>query len=155
MTGRQSGMLLDVLELSMADGARVVQWSPNGGINQQWLLKKSLSGGYNVVARHSGKSLTVGDTGSGSRIYQATDSANGLQRWFFNPVSGLCGVTPDGFAAQSGPDGLATTTGGGAAAPITVSSCSALVNALQSSQPIRTRARSCTGFQSGRRPARN
>lgn len=135
ITGRQSGMLLDVLNLSFDDGARVLQWPSNGGANQQWLLKRSLSGGYNVVARHSGKSLTAGDTGSGSRVIQASDTASGLQRWFFNPASGLCGATPDGFAAQSGADGLATTTGGGTAAPVTVRSCSALVNALQSNAP--------------------
>lgn len=135
MAGRQSGLLLDVWDLSLHDGAHVVQWPANGGTNQQWLLKRSLSGGYNVVARHSGKSLTVGDSGSGSRIYQASDAATGLQRWFFNPAAGLCGATPDGFASQSGPDGLATTTGGGSAAPIIVNSCSALIGALQSSAP--------------------
>lgn len=135
MTPRHSGMLLDVLEMAMADGARVVQWPANGGVNQQWQLKRSLTGGYNVVARHSGRSLTVGDTGSGARVYQATDLANGFQRWFFNPASGLCSAAPEGFAAQGGPDGLATTTGGGAAAPLTVGSCKALVDALQSSSP--------------------
>ncbi|MEJ7807513.1 MAG: RICIN domain-containing protein, partial [Telluria sp.] len=135
MTGRHSGMLLDVLDLSLQEGARVVQWPSNGGTNQQWLLKRSTTGGYNIVARHSGKSLTVGDSGSGARVYQATDMATSLQRWFFNPASGLCGTTPDGFAAQSGADGLATTTGGGAVPPVTVSSCSALTAALQSGVP--------------------
>ena len=135
MTARHSGMLLDVLEQSMADGGRVLQWPANGGVNQQWQLKRSLSGGYNVVARHSGKSLTVADSASGGRVYQATDVASGFQRWYFNPVSGLCHGAPDGFAAQSGPDGLATTTGGGNAAPVTVNSCPALVAALQSSSP--------------------
>ena len=135
MTGRQSGMPLDVLEAATGDGARVIQWPAHGNTNQQWLLKRSLTGGYNVVARHSGKSLTVGDNGSGSRIVQSTDLAVGTQRWFFNPASGLCGASPEGFASQSGPDGLSTTTGGGAAAPVTVNSCSALVSALQASTP--------------------
>ncbi len=135
MSARHSAMLLDVEGAALGDGARVLQWPGNGATNQQWLLKRSLTGGYNIVARHSGKSLTVGDTGSGTRVYQATDTASGLQRWFFNPASGLCGATPDGFASQSGPDGLASTTGGGAAAPVTVSTCSALVNALQASGP--------------------
>ncbi len=135
MTGRQSGMLVDVMENSMVDGGRVVQWAANGGTNQQWMLKRSASGGYNVVARHSGRSLTVADDGSGSRIYQSHDVASRQQRWFFNPVSGLCNATPEGFAAQPGPDGLSTTTGGGSAPPLTVTSCSALIGALKSSEP--------------------
>jgi pectate lyase len=135
MTPRHSGMPLDVLEMAMADDARVVQWPANGGVNQQWQLKRSLTDGYNVLARHSGRSLTVGDSGSGSRVYQASDAASGFQRWFFNPASGLCSAAPEGFAAQAGPDGLATTTGGGAAPPLTVGSCKALVGALQSGSP--------------------
>ncbi|MDQ1816423.1 RICIN domain-containing protein [Massilia sp. CCM 9210] len=133
MQAKQSGLLLDVLNLSANDGARIIQWNATGAHNQQWLLKKSASGGYNVVARHSGKSLTAGDNNSGSRVYQAIDSAGGLQRWFFNPTNGSCGgPAPDGFAAQRGADGLSTTTGGGNTAPVTVTSCSALSGALQS-----------------------
>ncbi|HEX8614494.1 MAG TPA: RICIN domain-containing protein [Telluria sp.] len=133
MQARHSGLLLDVLNLSQGDGAKIIQWNATGAQNQQWLLKKSASGGYNVVARHSGKSLTVADNNSGSRAYQAVDTAGGLQRWFFNPVNGACGgPAPDGFAAQSGADGLSTTTGGGSAAPLDVTSCSALTGALQS-----------------------
>ena len=135
MIGRQGGMPLDVSQASTSDGARVIQWHANGNTNQQWLLKRALTGAYTVVARHSGKSLTVGDNGSGSRIVQSTDLTSGMQRWFFNPASGLCGGSPEGFAAQSGPDGLPTTTGGGVATPVTVSSCGALVSALQASSP--------------------
>ncbi|WP_426208521.1 RICIN domain-containing protein [Massilia sp. TWP1-3-3] len=135
MTARNSGMLLDVLELSMIEGGRLVQWPANGGTNQQWQLKRSLAGGYNVVARHSGKSLTVADGASGSRVYQTSDLAKAQQRWFFNPASGLCNATPEGFASQAGPDGLSSTTGGGSVPPVTVNSCSALVGALQSSAP--------------------
>ncbi|RSZ57297.1 pectate lyase [Massilia atriviolacea] len=133
MQARHSGLLLDVLNLSAADGARIIQWNATGAQNQQWLLKKSASGGYNVVARHSGKSLSVADNNSGSRVHQAADTAGGLQRWFFNPTSGSCGgPAPDGFAALPGADGLSTTTGGGGAAPVSVTSCAALTGALQS-----------------------
>lgn len=132
---KDSRMLLDVRDASIHDGARLLQWLPNGGRNQQWQLKQSSTGAYNVVARHSGKSLTVADAASGASVYQAADSATRSQRWFFNPVAGGCGAAPDGFAAQSGPDGLATTTGGGSAAPVTVTSCSALAGALGSNAP--------------------
>ncbi|SHH45536.1 pectate lyase [Massilia sp. CF038] len=132
---RQSGLLLDVAAASQAEGARLLQWTANGAQNQQWLLKKSSAGGYNVVARHSGKSLTAIDTGSGARIVQASDTGSSLQRWFFNPVNGNCAGAPDGFAAQPGPDKLATTTGGGSAPSQLVASCSALVSALKSASP--------------------
>jgi pectate lyase len=135
ITGRQSGMALDVGDAALADGARVIQWTTHGNTNQQWLLKRSLTGGYNIVARHSGKSLTAADSASGARIVQSADLATRLQRWFFNPVSGLCSASPEGFASQSGPDGLATTTGGAGALPVTVNSCSALVSALQAAAP--------------------
>lgn len=131
LQARHSGMLADVQARSTAEGAPVIQSPANGGANQQWQLKKSTTGAYNIVAVHSGKSLTVADANSGSKIYQATDSASGKQRWFLNPVSGQCGGTA-GFAHTSGPDGLATTTGGGGATPVTVTSCGALANALKS-----------------------
>jgi pectate lyase len=130
--GRQSGLPLDVLNLALTDGAKIIQWTATGAQNQQWLLKKSTTGGYNVVARHSNKSLTVADANSGSYVYQATDTASGNQRWFFNPVSVACGGAPDGFASQAGTDGLSTTTGGGSATPVVVTSCSAMVTALKS-----------------------
>ena len=132
---RASGMLLDVSGQATSDGTRVLQWPASGNYNQQWQLKKSSTGGYNVVARHSGKSLTVADSHSGARAYQAADTASALQRWFFNPVSGQCGDGPGGFAAQSGPDGLSGTSGGGSAPPVTVNSCSALASTLRSSAP--------------------
>ncbi|MCE3604747.1 RICIN domain-containing protein [Massilia sp. P8910] len=136
MQAKHSGLLLDVLNLSVNDGAKIIQWNATGAQNQQWLLKKSTGGGYNVVARHSGKSLTVADNDSGSRVYQATDTGNGIQRWYFNPTNGACGgPAPDGFAAQSGVDGLGSTTGGGNTAPVTVTSCSALSSALTSKSP--------------------
>lgn len=132
---RQSGMFLDVSGQAPTEFTPVLQWPSTGNLNQLWRLKKSAMGGYNIVARHSSKSLTVADSNSGSRAYQATDTSNPLQRWFFNPVSGNCGNAPRGFAAQSGPDGVHTTTGGGDTAPIVVNSCSALASALQSSAP--------------------
>lgn len=131
LVAKNSGMLADVQARSTAEGAAVIQSASNGGTNQQWQLKQSTTGAYNIVAVHSGKSLSVADANSGSKIYQATDTASGNQRWFLNPVSGTCGGTA-GFAHTSGPDGLATTTGGGAAAPVTVTSCSALATALKS-----------------------
>lgn len=135
ITAKDSGLRLEVLNASIAEGAGVVQWAANGALSQEWQLKKSVTGAYNIVARHSSKSITVGNLTSGSLVYQSTDTASGYQRWFFNPASGFCDAAPDGYAAEPGPDGLSTTTGGGSTAPVTVSTCSALVDALKSTSP--------------------
>jgi pectate lyase len=133
LQARHSGMMLDLRAGSPSDGAAIVQYAANGGSNQQWLLKKSSTGAYNIVSVISGKSLTIG---SDDKLVQSADTASASQRWFFNPVSGACGgMKAVGFAGASGSDGLATTTGGGSAAPITVTTCSALASALQSASP--------------------
>jgi hypothetical protein len=37
---RNSGKLLDVSDDSTADGANIIQWTGNGGINQKWSFTK-------------------------------------------------------------------------------------------------------------------
>ncbi|MEJ2045576.1 MAG: RICIN domain-containing protein [Reinekea sp.] len=141
-----SGRSLDVWGWSQSNGAPIKQYDYHGGINQQWQLKQASTGAFNVVSRYSGKSLTVGSSNNGAQIYQNDDAGNSSQRWYFNPLDGNCNNSDDGssndpdrdtgligFAAQSGSDGLSTTTGGGNASPITVNSCSALKSALSSS----------------------
>lgn len=133
-------MDLEVLNVSDSDGANVDTYGYWGGDNQLWELKASTTGAYNIVAKHSGKSLTVAGSENVSNVYQNADAAESSQRWFLNPVNGSCGsangsgsVAVDGFASQYGNDGLSTTTGGAGGSVVTVSSCSALTNALQSS----------------------
>ena len=36
IVGRNSGLVADVYGASTSDGAQVVQWTANGGTNQQW-----------------------------------------------------------------------------------------------------------------------
>lgn len=134
-----SGLALDVDGYSSVDGANVLQWEYLGGANQQWQFVQSPAGGYNIRARHSGLSLTATGGGSGDNIVQAADTASRSQRWQITPLNLNCagdtGGEVDGFAAQYGPDGLATTTGGGSATPTVVTSCSALESALEDGAP--------------------
>ena len=128
---KHSGMLLDVARRSESDGADILQWPATGSSNQQWRLKQSsITGAYNIIARHSGKSMTASGSAHGDNVMQAQGVASGYQRWFLNPVSIPCGSSPDGFAAQPGRDGLATTTGGGLVQAQVVTSCSSLAAAL-------------------------
>lgn len=135
LQAKHSNMMVDVQGASVAEGASVVQGAAGNGRSQRWLLRRSATGAYNLVASHSAKSLSVAGTASGAKISQALDTASGNQRWFFNPVSGACGAKPIGFANTPGTDGLATTTGGGSAVPVTVTSCPALIAALKSTVP--------------------
>ncbi|MDC0609792.1 RICIN domain-containing protein [Vibrio sp.] len=128
--------VLDVLNSTTSDGANVLVYSDWSGDNQRWELKAQSSGGFKIVNKNSQKSLTVGGSTNGSNVYQNDDQSLSSQRWYINPVSGSCGDSDSdlvGFAAQSGDDGLSTTTGGSAGSTITVSSCSALTSALTSS----------------------
>ncbi|MBB3063469.1 RICIN domain-containing protein [Microbulbifer rhizosphaerae] len=126
-----SGSSLEVADSSSSDGANVQQMTyDDGATNQQWQFKKSSSGGFAVVARHSGKPITAESSSRGANVSQTTLSGDSLQRWYFNPVDGNCDG-PTGFAAQSGSDGLTTTTGGGNATPVPVTTCSALKTALE------------------------
>jgi len=40
IVARHSGKALDVEFASPDDGARVIQYTPHGGANQQWLLRR-------------------------------------------------------------------------------------------------------------------
>ncbi|MFM2482562.1 RICIN domain-containing protein [Celerinatantimonas sp. YJH-8] len=130
-----NNMDLEVLNVSTSDGANIDTYGYWGGENQQWQLVQSTTGAFNIRARHSGKSVTVAGAENVANVYQNADAAESSQRWFFNPVNGSCGSASgvDGFASQSGSDGLSTTTGGGNTTPIRVTSCSALRTALSSS----------------------
>jgi alpha-galactosidase len=85
LTARHSGKLLDVSNLSTADGADVVQWTANGQNNQRWDFRDLGDGYYNVVNVNSGKCLDVyggtGATGDGVRMTQWTCHTGTNQQW--------------------------------------------------------------------------
>ncbi|MFJ5263659.1 ThuA domain-containing protein [Streptomyces sp. NPDC088387] len=51
--------VVDVSNVSTADGAGLHLWAYGGGQNQQWQPVRETSGAYHFVARHSGKCLTA------------------------------------------------------------------------------------------------
>ncbi|PYC87892.1 lectin [Streptomyces tateyamensis] len=57
LVNRNTGEVLDNLEYGTADGAPVVQWTRNGGDNQQWKFVDSGDGNYRLQNRSSGKVL--------------------------------------------------------------------------------------------------
>jgi hypothetical protein len=80
---RNSGLVMDVSGLSQADGASVMQGTPNGGANQQFTFTHLGGGVYKVLAVHSGKSLDVKDvsTADGALVHQWTYSGGANQQF--------------------------------------------------------------------------
>ncbi|MEV4313715.1 RICIN domain-containing protein [Actinocrispum sp. NPDC049592] len=88
LTARHSGKLLDVYNLSTADGADVVQWTGNGQNNQRWEFRDA-GGGYSTVVNvNSGKCLDVygESTADGARITQWTCHGGTNQQWRIQDV---------------------------------------------------------------------
>jgi endoglucanase len=69
---RHSGKAMDVQQPNTADGARVGQYTYNGGAWQQWQFQDAGSGYWRIVSRHSGKCLDVvgASTADGAEIVQ-------------------------------------------------------------------------------------
>ena len=78
-----SGMYLDVTGKSTDDGANVIQWSNNGGTNQQFDIKSLGDGTYSIRPAHSGKSLDVSNwnPNDGAELQQWTYNGTDNQRW--------------------------------------------------------------------------
>ncbi|QYR19242.1 RICIN domain-containing protein [Paenibacillus sp. sptzw28] len=83
IVNRNSGKLLDVSAGSIADGGDIIQWSDNGGTNQQWQFVSIGSGYYKIVNRKSSKVMDVsaGSIADGGDIIQWADNGGTNQQW--------------------------------------------------------------------------
>jgi len=84
----QGGKLADINGRSTAAGAILIQWSSNGGLNQQFDFVDSGSGYYRIRARHSNLVLQITSTNSGTDITQQTDTNANSQQWKVNDLTG-------------------------------------------------------------------
>jgi hypothetical protein len=78
-----SGDALDVNSASTASGGNIIQWTPNGGNNQQWAITGSSGGYYTLTNRNSNMLLDVSgaSTAQGTGIVQMPTSGGGSQQW--------------------------------------------------------------------------
>ena len=130
----------------------------NGYIDLSWTVAGELASVQimrDTDANPSGRGRIATLSGA-SRSYRDTTVTSGKQYWYWikytdtnrvvgnsnagsataeSTSAGIDTGNPLGFAAQSGSDGLSTTSGGGNAAPITVTNCTALASALSASGP--------------------
>lgn len=84
----KSGKVLDVHGNSTTDGANVIQWTDNGGTNQQWNIVDLGNGYYKIINVNSGKALDVeaNSTADGGNLLQWTYSGGLNQQWRIEPV---------------------------------------------------------------------
>jgi len=83
ITVAHDGKALDVAFQSLADGAGVIVWPPNGGPNQRWSIETLEDGSVRIVAGHSGKVLDVAGASmaDGARVVQWPWNGGPNQRW--------------------------------------------------------------------------
>jgi len=95
LTSKCSGKVLDVIDASKQDGAKIQQWKLNGNPAQHWKIEPvaSAPGFYTLTSRSSGKVLDVLDasTQDGAMIQQWSLNGNAAQHWRIDPVAGAPG----------------------------------------------------------------
>ncbi|MBE1875105.1 family 43 glycosylhydrolase [Myceligenerans pegani] len=82
LQNRCSGLVAEIYEHSVDNGAQVVQWSDLGNPNQQFSVQ-DVSGNIQLVNRNSGKALDLWgwSTADGARISQYDDTNAANQQW--------------------------------------------------------------------------
>ncbi len=89
LVNQNSGKLVEIAGASTAVGANVIQWSNNGGQNQQFQFIDAGSGFVRIKARHSGLFLQVANNTSGATITQQPDTNAASQQWRIADQSGV------------------------------------------------------------------
>jgi alpha-L-fucosidase 2 len=112
LVNRRSGKVLDVSGAGTADGAKVVQWAPSTGTNQQWQLLPNPDGSFRLLARHSGRLLdSPSGSGQGTQLDQWQETGGDNQWWrlvdagsghyrLVNVRNGLCADVEGGSTAD-------------------------------------------------------
>ncbi|WHX50976.1 RICIN domain-containing protein [Paenibacillus woosongensis] len=116
LTSKASGKVLDVVDVSTADGAKMQQWTNYSASNQRFKVESTGDGYYKLTAMHSGKVLDVpsSSTASGVQLQQWTDNGTNAQRWmlvdagggYYKLVSKASGLVMDVTSASTA-DGAA------------------------------------------------
>ncbi|MGW1762260.1 RICIN domain-containing protein [Streptomyces mirabilis] len=115
LVNRNSGEVLEAPAYAAKDGASLVQWSRNGGTNQQWKFIDSGDGNYRLQNRSSGKVLddynwskTAGaklvqwrDLNNTNQQFRMKNSSDGYVR-LINRFSGMAVEVQSGSKADGG-----------------------------------------------------
>jgi hypothetical protein len=99
-----SAKAMDVPSASPDRGTQIVQWSANGGLNQQWRLEPLAPDIYRIVSASSGLVLDVaeGSGANGARVIQWPWTGGLNQAWAAIPFSKLApGGNPNVYIIAS------------------------------------------------------
>lgn len=90
LASKASGKVLDVTDVSLADGAKMQQWTNYSASNQRFKVESTGDGYYKLTAVHSGKVLDVPNSSnaSGVQLQQWNDNGTSAQRWKLVDVGG-------------------------------------------------------------------
>jgi hypothetical protein len=87
LVNRNSGLAMDAKGQGTADGTPIIQWTRNGGTNQEWTLAPAGGGYYTVTGVASGKALDIPNVSSveatGLDLWTANGGVN--QQWLVTP----------------------------------------------------------------------
>lgn len=116
LASKASGKVLDVTDVSLADGAKMQQWTNYSASNQRFKVESTGDGYYKLTAVHSGKVLDVPNSSnaSGVQLQQWNDNGTSAQRWklvdvgggYYKLVSKVSGLVMD-VSGSSTADGAA------------------------------------------------
>ena len=83
-----SGLNVDVFGASKTSGAPIIQWTPHGGLNQQWRFEQITSDAYRIVSVNSGMVLDVKGRSldSGAEVIQWPWTGGPNQLWRMEAV---------------------------------------------------------------------
>jgi hypothetical protein len=81
-----SGLCMDVSGASTANGAAIIQWNCEGSTNQLFTFSAKSNGQYQIVAKNSGKCVTVVSTASGLVLQQSTCGTGAAQLFMVSTV---------------------------------------------------------------------
>ena len=84
-----SGLLFDVKGNSTASLTPAIQWSANGGLNQQWSIEQNPDGTFSFRSRLSGLVLDISgnNTKPGGAIILYPSNGGANQKWKIDPVT--------------------------------------------------------------------
>ncbi|TWF96617.1 RICIN domain-containing protein [Kitasatospora viridis] len=88
LVNANSGQLLDAANQGTAPGTPIIQWTNNGGANQQWRLTGTGDGYYTVTGAASGQALAIpgGTTMPDTQLQLAGPTGGAAQQWQLVPA---------------------------------------------------------------------
>jgi len=117
LTNANSSMLMDVASGSTANGAKIIQWTSNGGTNQQWTLTRVRDNIFTLTSVKSGLCLDVPNRSltDGLQLQQWTCNGGTNQQWTADLVGSLTGskyiLANVNSGLAIGVEGASTTAG--------------------------------------------